>query len=83
MKKKIKKKKKNSNKNELLAPNNEESESNDEISENESGENEFYKLNNLTILKVYLNFLIYELDIMIKILIDENDKDKIEKGYLI
>ena len=71
---------KNSNKNELLASNNEESESKDENSENESGENEFYKLNNLTILKVYLNFLIYELDIMIKILIDENDKDKIEKG---
>ena len=72
-----------SNKNELLAVNNEESnneEEEEENSENENKTNEFYKLNNLNILKVYLNFLINELDIIIKVLLDESDKDKLELG---
>ena len=52
----------------------------EENSQNETESHELYKLNNLNILKVYLNFLIYELDIIIKVLMDESEKDKVELG---
>ena len=68
--------KNNSNKNELLSSNNEECEDKEES----EVEKEFYKLDNLIVLKVYLNFLVYELDILIKVLLDESDRDKLEKG---
>ena len=71
------------NKNGLLGSNNEEENIEDEEEENSDKDNklnEFYKLNNLNILKVYMKFLINELEIMIKVLLDESDKDKIELG---
>ena len=57
-----------------------ENESNEEEGENQNEGNEYCKLNKLNNLKVYLNFLIYELDIIIKVLLDESNKDKIELG---
>ena len=42
----------------------------------------FSKLNNLNILKVYLIFIINELDIMIKVLLEEDEKDRLDLGVL-
>lgn len=59
---------------------NEEIEEEEEISECINNQQGLYKLNNLFILKTYLNFLINELDIIIKVLLDESDRDKLELG---
>ena len=42
----------------------------------------FSKLNNLNILKVYLIFIINELDIMVKVLLEEDEKDRLDLGVL-
>ena len=73
----------NENRNEILTLNNEEEHDsfNNEDEEKDISNNiKEYKLNNLRILKVYLNFLINELDIIIKVLLDESDQDKLELG---
>ena len=40
------------------------------------------KLNNLNILKVYMIFIINELDIIIKVLLEEDEKDRLDLGIL-
>ena len=40
----------------------------------------FYKLNKLNILKIYMICIIDELDIIIKVLLDEDEKDRVDLG---
>ena len=59
---------------------NEEGEEEEDLTEYENNQQDLYKLYNLNVLKTYLNFLINELDIIIKVLLDESDRDKLELG---
>ena len=60
----------------------------DDNEENEEGEKDEekidklgnYKLNNLNILKTYITFLIDELDIIIKVILEEEESDRIDLG---
>ena len=60
----------------------EDLEENEEEEENINNNDmiDFYKLNKLNILKIYMIFLIDELDIIIKVLLDEDEKDRIDLG---
>ena len=55
----------------------EEEENNDEEKTKKIGD---YKINNLNILKTYITFLIDELDIIIKVLLEEDEKNIIDLG---
>ena len=76
----------NQNQNELVENNNtldddnEENEEEEENFEDSSKRMNMYKLNNLRILKSYMTFLINELDIIIKVLLNEDENDRLDLG---